>query len=174
MGGFNIRQDYLVNHKIKAPKLRVILNDGTNVGVLSTQEALRKAQEVDLDLVVVSAGANPPVAKILDFNKFLYDERKKSSAIRAKSKKSELKELVFGPTIGTGDLASRIERTREWLKEGNRVKIVVKFKGREIIHPEVGFEKIKFFTQELGNNAKVDQAPRLNGNLLIVTYVLNK
>lgn len=151
--------------------LRVITVDGENLGVLKTEEALRAAEERELDLVLITEGANPPVAKILDFNKFLYDERKKSSAAKAKSKKSELKEFVFGPTIGESDIQVRISRSREFLEDGNRVKITIKLKGREAQYPQLGFEKIERFTKELKDLAKPESAPRLMGNIINVTYV---
>ena len=141
------------------------------MGVLSTYEALKKAQELEMDLVVIADKANPPVAKILDFNKYLYEERKRTSALKAKSKKSELKEFVFGPTIDSGDLNTRIERAKEFIADGNRVKITVKFKGREVEHPEVGFDRIKRITEELREVAKVESNPRLSGHLLSVTYI---
>ncbi|KKS15935.1 MAG: Translation initiation factor IF-3 [candidate division WWE3 bacterium GW2011_GWA1_41_8] len=134
-------------------------------------EALRKANEMNMDLVVIAEKAQPPVAKILDFNKFLYDERKKASAIKAKSKKSELKEFVFGPTIGSGDIDFRVQRAKEFLEEGNRVKITVKFKGRENEHPEVGFDKINKFKEELKDVARVESEPRRAGSMLTVTFV---
>ena len=124
-----------------------------------------------MDLVVIAEKAQPPVAKILDFNKFLYDERKKASVIKAKSKKSELKEFVFGPTIGTGDIQFRVERTKEFLEDGNRVKITVKLKGRENEHPEVGYDKIKKFIEELKEVAKTEAEPRRMGNMITVTFV---
>ncbi len=98
---------------------------------MKTTDAIKKALELDMDLVLIVETANPPVAKILEFHKFMYEERKKLSAAKAKSKKSELKEFRFGPTIGSGDLEKKMERARGFLKEGNRVKVTVKMKGRE-------------------------------------------
>lgn len=129
------------------------------------------AQEEEKDLVIIAEKATPPVAKILDFNKYLYEERKKASAIKAKSKKSGLKEFVFGPTIDMGDLNVRIERAKEFLLDGNRVKITVKFKGREVEHPEVGFDRVNKITDALREIGKPEAQPRLMGHLLMVTYV---
>jgi len=165
-----IQNLYKINQYIKVPQVRVIKSTGENLGVLTTQEALREAQQEGLDLVLISEGANPPIAKILDYNKFLYEERKKTSAIKAKSKKSELKEFVFGPTIGEADINTRIERSKGFILDGNRVKITVKLKGRENEHPSIGFEKVTKFTQGLADTAKVDAEPRLNGNLITVIY----
>ena len=106
----NISKYYQLNEKINADKLRVISKEHGNLGVLSKAEALRRAQEEEKDLILVSEDANPPVAKILDFKKFLYEQNKKAQQAKAGSKKSELKEFKFGPTIDDGDLKIRIER----------------------------------------------------------------
>ena len=136
-------QKHYVNNKIRANEVRLLDENGENLGVVSTREALKMAEEKELDLVIISEKANPPVAKILEYSKFLYEERKKQSASKSKSHKSETKEFVFGPTIGEGDLKIRVDRTRDFLAEGNRVKMSVKFKGREVTHPEIGLKKIK-------------------------------
>jgi translation initiation factor IF-3 len=145
--------------------------DGQNLGVMKTQEALRVAQQQELDLVVISEGAKPPVCKILDFNKFLYEERKKLSATKAKSKKSELKEFRFGPTIGDSDLETRINRAQEFIENGDRVKITIKLKGREREFPNIGFEKITKFSDGLASVARLESQPRLMGNMIIATFV---
>ena len=141
-----------------------------NLGVMKTSDALRTAYDKGMDLVLVTEAANPPVAKILEFNKFLYDERKKSSAAKAKSKKSEVKEFVFGPTIDTGDLDTRIARSREFLEDGHRVKITVKLKGREAEYPQIGIEKINKIRDALKDIAKVEAEPRRVGNMITVTF----
>ncbi|MFC1622281.1 translation initiation factor IF-3 [Patescibacteria group bacterium] len=161
---------YFVNNRIRSPELRVIIDTGENIGVISTQEALEMARSKDLDLVVISEKANPPVAKILEFSKFLYEERKKSSTSKAKSKKSETKEFVFGPSIGKEDLNRKIGRTREFLEDGNRVKVTVRFRGREITHPEVGMEKIEKMIGDLAEVAKTDEEPKLKGRLISITF----
>lgn len=145
--------------------------DGSNLGVVKTQDALAKARELELDLVVITEGARPPVAKILDFSKFLYDERKKSSQMKAKAKKSEVKEFVFGPTIDTGDLETRIQRAIGFVNDGNKVKITVKLMGREQEHPQIGYDRIERFTQGVSEVAKPESTPKRNGNLISITYV---
>ena len=170
----NYSQKHFINNRIRVPEVRLIDENGENVGVISTREALEKAQSAELDLVLISAKANPPVAKILQYSKFLYDERKKQSASKEKSQKSETKEFIFGPTIGTGDLETRIERTREFIEAGNRVKMSVKFKGRERTHPEVGQEKIQKVIDSLKDIARIEEKEvRMKGNLLTVTFVRN-
>lgn len=162
---------YFVNDRIKFPKLQVLTNNGENLGVLSVEKALIEARKRELDLVVISEKAEPPVAKILEFSKYLYEDRKKQSANKAKSRKSETKEFVFGPTIGDGDLIKKIDRTKKFLKDGNRVKITIKFKGREVTHPEVGLERINKMIADLKGIAKPDAEPRLKGRIISVTFV---
>ena len=124
-----------------------------------------------MDLIVISESANPPVAKIADFNKFLYKEKKKSAASKTKSKKSELKEFRFGPSIGEEDLRVRIERSRQFLKENNRVKLSVILKGREQAHPELGYEKLKKALDGLKDIAKSEKEPTLIGSTISVIVV---
>lgn len=120
---------------------------------------------------MISEAANPPVAKILEFNKFLYEENKKAQAIKAKAKSSELKELRFGPTIGEGDLNQRIARAKEFLSDNNRVKITVKLKGRENQFPALAFEKIDKFIKALEDIAKLEGEPKRAGSQIIATFV---
>lgn len=164
-------QEHYVNQYIKAPKVRLIDEDGQNLGVVATEEALKKAKTKELDLVVIAEKADPPVAKILEYSKFLYEERKKHASSRAKSAKSETKEFIFGPNIGEGDLHNRIDRTIEFLNEGNRVKMSVKLRGREMAHPEIGMAKIETVIKELTNIAKVEEEPKLKGNLITAVFV---
>ena len=146
-------------------------SSGENLGVMDTTDALKRSQSDGLDLILIVENANPPVAKILDFNKFLYDEQKKASTAKAKSKKSEVKELRFGPTIGDGDLRIKIDRTREFLNDGNRVKVTVVMKGREATHPEVGIAKLRTFINELKDEAKTEDDLKRVGNSILITFV---
>jgi len=173
-GGIRINQKnefYYINERIRVAKVRLLSNTGENLGVMDTREALKKAKEVELDLVLLAPNIDPPVAKIMDFAKFLYTERKKKSQSKAKAKKSELKEFRFGPTIGTGDLSTRIDRSKEFVQDGNRVKITVIMKGREGMFPEVALERLKKFEEGLKEVAKPEGAPRRMGNQLSVVFV---
>jgi translation initiation factor IF-3 len=138
---------------------------------MRTYEALKLAQQKELDLVVVAAKTNPPVAKILDFNKFLYEERKKKSSAKTKSKISEVKEFRFGPAIGDADLQKRIERAADFVQRGDKVKITLQMRGRSITHPEIGMEKIERFVKGLAEIAKVESEPKLVRNIISVTFV---
>jgi len=164
------KHKHYVNGYIRVPKVRLIDDEGENYGVLSTHEALKKAQERELDLVLISEKANPPVAKILDYSKFLYDERKKQSSSKSKQTKSDTKEFVFGPNIGEGDLKMRIERTREFLEEGNRVKMTVRLRGRERAHPDIGLDKLNQAIERLADIAKIEKNPVVRGYLISVIF----
>lgn len=164
---------HFVNEHIRVPEVRLIGTDGENYGVLTTREALNRAREEELDLVIITEKAQPPVAKIVDFSKFLYEERKKQSANKNKSAKSDTKEFIFGPNIGEGDLNIRIERTKEFLREGNRVKMSVRLSGRQKAYPELGYDKLNRVISELNTVAKVEEEPKLKGNLISVTFSKN-
>lgn len=162
---------YQVNERIRAKELRVITHTGENLGVMTTSDALKKAKEAELDLVIITEGSTPPIAKILDFNKFLYEENKKLSASKAKSKKSELKEFRVRPNIGEGDLNVRIERAKEFLADGNRVLLTVQLKGRERAFPEVAFEKAEKFTKGLEGHGRAEGEPKMVGPEVKVIFV---
>lgn len=162
---------YSVNHKIKDRELRVITVDGENLGVIKTEEALKIAIDRGLDLVVVSPNATPPVAKILDFKKFLYQERKEKSKAKIRSKKTDTKEIMFKPFTAEGDLTWQIGRAKEWLTEGNRVKVWVAMKGRSATHPEISMDKMHKFVSELDALAKPESAPEKKGNIISVIFI---
>ena len=162
---------YAVNHKIKNRELRVITVDGENLGVIKTEEALKIAIERGLDLIVVSPNAEPPVAKILDFKKFLYQERKEKTKAKIRSKKTDTKEIMFKPFTAEGDLNWQIARAKEWLTEGNRVKVWVAMKGRSASHPEISREKIQKFITELETVAKAEGSPEQKGNIISVLFI---
>lgn len=166
----NKMNQYIINERINAEKV-LVLEGENNLGVMSKWDAVKLAREKELDLVLIAPQAIPPVAKILDFNKFLYEERKKKSTSKAKSKKSELKELRLSPTIGDGDLLRMAERAKEFIKEGNRVKASIFLKGRENAYPEIAIEKMGKFTKEMEDVAKVESAPKFMGNLVIAVYI---
>lgn len=144
---------------------------GENLGVMETRKALQLAEEQELDVVVITENANPPVAKLVDFNKFLYAERKKQSDAKGKSKQTELKELRLSTTISEGDIKQRVNRAVEFLEEGNVVKVSLMMKGRQAMFPQVAQEKIAQFIKLLEPYAKVESAPKRMGNTLSVTFV---
>lgn len=137
--------------------------DGTLLGVISKEEALNKAKELELDLVEIAPNANPPVAKILEFQKFKYEESKKEQAARKHNKEVELKELWLTPRIAKHDLQTRLNRVEEFLKEGHKIMLRVKFRGREMGHTEFGFQLLKKIFDLFGERIAVERDPKLEG-----------
>lgn len=146
-------------------KLRVIGPDGKQFGILTKDEALKKAKELELDLIEIAPQVDPPVARIFDFQKFRYEESKKERGSK-KSSEGGLKELWLSPRIADHDLLVRLDRTKEFLNEGYKVKLTVKFKGREMTHPELGHKVLKQALDSLGEQAAVEREPRFEGRRL--------
>lgn len=165
------RTFYRLNHYIQAQEVRVVDEKGKQIGVMPTNEALRQAQEKGLDLVEVASNAKPPVCKIIDFRKFRYLESKKSQEEKKRSKKVELKEIRLTPFMADGDFNFRIQRAEEFLKEGHRAKLVVKFKGRQIAKKEFGYKILKKGLERLNPYSVAEREPRFIGRRLELTLL---
>lgn len=138
-----------INKYIRVPQIRVILEDGSSPGIIETAAALKMAQDLSLDLVEINPKAIPPVCKIMDYGKFKYEEKKKLSESKKNQKAQELKELTFRPNTGENDLGHKVVLAKEFLAEGNKVKFTIRFRGREITHPQVGRDKLEWIFKEL-------------------------
>lgn len=158
---------YRTNDRIFAFELRVLDSEGKQIGLLKKQEALEKARELGLDLVEVAPTAKPPVARIIDFKKFLYQEEKKRREEKKKAKTSETKEVRLGPFMDTHDLETMVRRAREFLEANDKVKLVVRFKGRQMGHPEFGHKVVRQAIDMLSDISKVDKDPHFEGRQLI-------
>lgn len=158
---------YRTNERIYATTLRVLDSEGKQIGVLARFEALKKAREVGLDLVEIAPTAKPPVAKIVDFKKFLYQESKKKKEEKKKAKISETKEVRLGPFMNDHDLNVMIRRARGFLTDGDKTRLVVRFIGRQITHPEFGQEVTKKVIDALSDISKVEKEMRFEGKNLI-------
>jgi translation initiation factor IF-3 len=145
--------------------LRVIDPEGKQLGILTKEEALKKAKELELDLIEIAPQALPPVARIFDFQKFRYEEGKRDGGGERRSD-GGLKELWLSPRIAEHDLGVRIKRTEEFLKEGHKVKLTVKFKGREMAHTELGHQVLKQALSLLGEQAAIEREPKFEGRRL--------
>jgi translation initiation factor IF-3 len=145
-----------VNHRIRVPEVRVIDANGEMLGVLSTHEALRRAQEQGLDLVEVNPKAEPPVCKILDFGKYKYEEKKKAGEAKRKQTVVQIKEIKLRPKTDDHDIAFKTNAARRFLEAGHKVKITVRFRGREITHPEKAQEQITVIIQGIEDIANVE------------------
>lgn len=152
----------------------VIDADGNKLGEISKAEALQKAQALGLDLVEIAPQAKPPVAKILDFQKFRYDENKKEQAAKKNAKDVQLKEIWLTPRIAEHDLETRLRRVEEFLADGDRIMFRVKFKGREMAHTEFGFELLKKIFAKLDGKISVDRDPKLEGRSITAIIGKNK
>jgi translation initiation factor IF-3 len=161
------RKFYRVNERIFASTLRVLDTDGKQIGILSKFEALELARSQELDLVEVAPMAKPPVAKIIDFKKFLYQEEKKKREEKRKAKSSETKEVRLGPFMSDNDLGVMVRRTREFLEAGDKVRLVVSFAGRQITHPEFGHKVLDKVLLDIADISKLDRDRHLEGKKLI-------
>lgn len=157
-----------VNQQIRLPQILLIDENGNRVGVVPTAEALRRAQGVDLDLVEVAPNLRPPVCKILDFGKYRYDQAKSQSGQKRKQKTKEVKEMRLGLKIDDHDLDTKSKKVAQFLTKGHKVKITVKFRGREITHKELGQELLTRFLNDLDTPHEVEKAPMMQGRQLIV------
>ncbi|WP_156257009.1 translation initiation factor IF-3 [Sandarakinorhabdus oryzae] len=153
---------------INVPKVRVIDQDGENLGVLYTREAIAIAQEAGLNLVEVSPGADPPVCKILDVGKFKYEAQKKAAAARKNQKTQEIKEIKMRPNIDEHDYQTKMKAIHRFLEEGDKVKLTLRFRGRELSHGELGLKLLERVRDETAEQAKVEQLPRLEGRQMLM------
>jgi len=155
-----------VNKRIRAREVRVISSNGEQLGILSINEALMKAQEEGVDLVEVASNANPPVCRLLDYGKYKYELKKQAGA--KKQKIHSLKEVKFRPNIGRHDLDVKINRICEFLEDGNKTKIRIFFRGREIVHPEIGKDLADKILESVADVGAIDFPPKLEGKNLIM------
>ncbi|HVM84361.1 MAG TPA: translation initiation factor IF-3 [Candidatus Binatia bacterium] len=157
-----------VNNQIGIPQVRLVLADGTMHGVISTREAISMAQEAGLDLVEISPTASPPVAKILDYGKFKYEDQKRKNAARKKQKVIEVKEIKMRPGIDTHDYDVKMRSVHRFLEEGDKVKVTMRFRGREMVHQEIGMKVLDKVRADLDAVAKVESLPRMEGRQMIM------
>lgn len=159
-GGESISKNIRVNEQIRAREVRLIDADGKQVGIIPVGEALKIAEEKDIDLVEVSPEVNPPVCKLLDFGKYKYQLSKKQTA----GKKIDVKEIKIRPQIDIHDLELKIKNIRRFLDEGNKAKVVMFFRGREMARPELGMKVFEKVTQMLTGKFNIELKPKLEGN----------
>ena len=152
-----------INHRIRVPEVRVIGADGGMLGVMATHEALRLAAESGLDLVEVNPTAEPPVCKVLDFGKFKYEEKKKAAEQRRKQAVVEIKELKLRPKTDDHDLDTKLRHGRRFIEAGYKVKITVRFRGREIAHPEEAQKQLDYLVHHMEDVANVEVRPAMEG-----------
>lgn len=157
-----------INHQITADKVRLIDSDGNQIGVLSLREAQRRADEAELDLVEISPSANPPVCRLLDFSKYYFQKEKKAREAKKRQHEVEVKEIKFGPNTEQHDYNFKKNNAIKFLKQHNKVKFTVRFRGRQMAHKELGYKILDKIKEDLAHIAEVDQEPVSDRNLLSI------
>jgi translation initiation factor IF-3 len=159
---------------ITVPSVRLVDAEGEMVGVVPIQEALEHAERAGLDLVEVSPNADPPVCKILDYGKLKYQEQKKKSEARKKQKTIEVKEIKMRPNIDTHDYGVKMKAVHKFIGEGDKVKVTIRFRGREMAHQELGMQLLQRVREETGEEAKVEHEPTMEGRQMIMVLAPSK
>ncbi|ULQ48273.1 translation initiation factor IF-3 [Flagellatimonas centrodinii] len=162
------------NGEITAPRVRVIADDGEQVGIMLTRDAIAKAEADGLDLVEVSPNAEPPVCKIMDYGKYLYQKDKAAHAAKKKQKIIQIKEIKFRPTTDIGDYQNKMRQMRGFLEEGDKVKVTIRFRGREMAHQELGLQLMERVRNELEELAAVEQFPKMEGRQAVMMIAPRK
>jgi translation initiation factor IF-3 len=161
--------NFRVNELIRNPQVRLIGADGENVGVVDINVALRMARDAERDLVEVAPNADPPVCRIMDFGKFLFEREKKEREARKSQTKIEIKEIRLRPKTNVAHRGFKTEDARKWLQDGMKVRVSIKFRGREITYPELALEDLKEIAEELADVGVIEQAPLLEGKMMGMT-----
>lgn len=165
---FGPLSDYRVNEQIRAQEVRLIDADGTNQGVVPLKKAVQVAQDADLDLVEVAPNANPPVCRVMDFGKFIYEKTKKEREARKAQTKIEIKEIRLRPKTTAHHRSFKVRDARRWLSEGKKVKVRIRFRGREIHYPEIALNDLKEIAEELSDISSIEQPPSMEGRTMLM------
>lgn len=158
--------DHQLNEEIRDKELRVIGADGAQLGIMSATQALALAEEQEMDLVKISPNAVPPVCKIMDYSKFCFDQKKREKEAKKNQKVVEIKEIRMSPSIDTNDLNTKVKNAQKFLKDGNRVKVSVRFRGREMAHTNLGEKLLMDFAQACSELANMEKNPKLEGRFM--------
>ncbi len=163
-----------INEQITNPQVRLILSTGENIGIISTKEALKKAEEAGLDLIEIAPNDSCPVCKILDFGKYKYEMQKRKADARKKQKTVEVKEIKFTSNIGENDYLVKMRAAKRFLESGNKVKFTLRFRGREMSYVDLGTEVLKRAISDLEGVGKVESEPKLEGRQMGMMMAPNK
>jgi translation initiation factor IF-3 len=167
-GRFQKREIARINHQIRVPEVRLIASDGEQLGVKPTGEAIKIAREEGLDLVEIAPKAAPPVARIMDYGKFKYEQEQKAKRARKRQHIIEVKEIKFRPKIGTGDYETKKRHVERFLQAGSKVKITIMFRGREMAHPELGRQILDRLSEDVAEFSVVEQPPKRDGRNMVM------
>ena len=163
-----------INGEITAPEVRLVGVEGEQLGIVKIADALRQAEEADLDLVEIAPTAQPPVAKIMDYGKFKYQESKKQHEAKLKQKQVQIKEIKFRPGTDEGDYQIKLRNLIKFLEEGDKTKITLRFRGREMAHQEIGMNQLRRVSNDLAEIAVVEQFPKMEGRQLVMMLAPKK
>ena len=163
-----------MNQQIRAPRVRLIDSEGNQIGVVSVREALDAALQVSLDLVEISPNVDPPVCRIMDYGKYRFDKGKKSAAQKKKQRRTQLKEVKFRPGTDVGDYQIKLRKILEFLERGDKVKVSLRFRGREMQHRELGLDLLNRIKADLPPNLVVEQAAKIEGRQMAMVLALGK
>jgi len=166
--------EYRINDRIRAREVRLVDPEGQQLGIKPLPEALTIARNMDLDLVEVAAAANPPVCRIMDYGKFKFDEAQRAKESRRKAVHVGIKEMKYRPKIGSGDFDTKTRQVAKFLDEGHKVKLTIMFRGREVFHPELGKRILDRVAERLGETAKIEAEPKLDGRNMIMVLAPDK
>ena len=162
------------NERIRVPSVRVVTEDGETLGVMDTRDAVAEARKRGIDLVEIAPAAKPPVCKLIDYGKFLYEQKKKTHEAKKKQVTVQVKEIKFRPATDDHDYNYRMERAREWLIDGDKVRAAIAFRGREMSHRELGAKILKKLTQDLIDIADIEVAPKMEGYQMFTIFIPKK
>ncbi|MGB6602774.1 MAG: translation initiation factor IF-3 [Steroidobacteraceae bacterium] len=162
------------NDEISAPQLRVIAADGSQAGVMSRYEALQMASSAELDLVEVSPTAEPPVVRIMDYGKFLFEQNKKAHSAKRKQKQIQVKEVKFRPGTGEADYQIKLRNLTRFLTEGDKAKVTLRFRGREMVHQDIGRKLLDRVSTDLAPHSVVEQNPLMEGKQMVMVFAPKK
>ena len=162
------------NEEISAPQLRVIAADGSQAGVMSRYDALQMASAAELDLVEVSPTAEPPVVRIMDYGKFLFEQNKKAHSAKRKQKQIQVKEVKFRPGTGESDYQIKLRNLTRFLTEGDKAKVTLRFRGREMVHQDIGRKLLDRVSGDLAPHAVVEQNPLMEGKQMVMVFAPKK
>ncbi|WP_028873847.1 translation initiation factor IF-3 [Tepidiphilus margaritifer] len=163
-----------VNEEIDAPQVRLIGEDGEQLGIVPLAKALAVAEEAGLDLVEIAPMANPPVCKVMDYGKYRYQEQKKAQEARLKQKQIQVKEIKLRPGTDENDYQIKLRNLRRFLEEGDKAKVTLRFRGRELSHQELGMRQLERIREDLADIGVVEQMPRLEGRQMVMIIVPKK
>lgn len=158
----------MINEQIRDKEVRVIGPDGEQIGVMSSKEAYFKAKDAGLDLVKISPNAKPPVCKIVDYGKYRYEQTRRAKEAKKKQRTVETKEIRLSPNIDTNDLNTKVNQARKFLQKGNKIKVSLRFRGREMAHKDVGREILNSFYDQLQDVSSVDKPAKMEGRSMVM------